>query len=52
MQAVRWSLFNHGVELMRHGGMVSAAHGDKEVDDTLTGFTNAIADLRSEKLLA
>ena len=52
MQALRWSLFNHGVDLMSHGGMVSAAHGDKEVDDTLTGFTNAIADLRSEKLLA
>ena len=51
MRPLRWALFNHGVDLMGNGGMVSAAHGDAEVADTAEAFRAAIGDLRSEGLL-
>ncbi|MEE8337793.1 MAG: aminotransferase class III-fold pyridoxal phosphate-dependent enzyme [Dehalococcoidia bacterium] len=50
-QQLRWALFNHGVDLMGMGGMVSSAHGDAEIDDTVEGFRAAVADLRAEALL-
>jgi glutamate-1-semialdehyde 2,1-aminomutase len=50
-QSLRWALFNHGVDLMGMGGMVSSSHGDTEVEDTVAGFRAAIADLRAEALL-
>jgi glutamate-1-semialdehyde 2,1-aminomutase len=48
---LRWALFNHGVDLMGMGGMVSSAHGEEEVDATIEGFRAAIGDLRAEGLL-
>ncbi len=52
MRPLRWALYNHGVDLMGNGGMVSSAHGDAEVADTIEAFRAAIADLRAEGLLA
>jgi len=52
MRPLRWSLFNHGVDLMGNGGMVSAAHGDAEVADTIEAFRAAVGDLRAEGLLS
>ena len=51
MRPLRWALFNHGVDLMGNGGMVSSAHGDAEVADTTEAFRAAIGDLRAEGLL-
>lgn len=51
MRPLRWALFNHGVDLMGNGGMVSAAHGAAEVSDTIDAFRAAVGDLRSEGLL-
>lgn len=51
LRSLRWSLFNHGVDLMGNGGMVSSAHGDAEVADTIAAFRAAIGDLRAEGLL-
>ncbi|MDA1003736.1 MAG: aminotransferase class III-fold pyridoxal phosphate-dependent enzyme [Chloroflexi bacterium] len=51
LRTLRWSLFNHGVDLMGNGGMVSSAHGDAEVGDTVAAFRAAIGDLRAEGLL-
>jgi glutamate-1-semialdehyde 2,1-aminomutase len=50
--ALRRALFNHGVDLMSSGGMVSSAHGAAEVADTLAAFRAAVGDLRAERLLA
>ena len=52
MRPVRWALFNHGVDLMGNGGMVSSAHGDAEVADTIEAFRAAVGDLRAEGLLS
>ena len=52
MRPLRWALYNHGVDLMGAGGMVSSAHGAPEVADTIEGFRAAIGDLRAEGLLA
>lgn len=52
MRPLRWTLYNHGVDLMGNGGMVSSTHGDREVEDTLAAFRAAIEDLRFEGLLA
>ncbi|MBM3140690.1 MAG: aminotransferase class III-fold pyridoxal phosphate-dependent enzyme [Chloroflexi bacterium] len=48
---LRWALFNHGVDLMGNGGMVSSAHGPAEVDATVGAFRAAVGDLRAEGLL-
>ena len=48
---LRLSLYNHGVDLMGMGGMVSSAHGDAEIDETIEGFRAAVGDLRAESLL-
>ena len=45
---LRQALFNRGVDLMGTGGMVSSAHGEAEVGDTLEAFAGAIGDLRAE----
>lgn len=52
MRPLRWALFNHGVDLMGNGGMVSSEHGDSEVSDTVDAFRSAIGDLRAENLLS
>ena len=52
LRPLRWALFNHGVDLMGNGGMVSSAHGESEVADTVSGFRAAIADLRAEGLIS
>ncbi|MSQ29204.1 MAG: aminotransferase class III-fold pyridoxal phosphate-dependent enzyme [Dehalococcoidia bacterium] len=51
VRPLKWALFNHGVDLMTTGGMVSSAHGDAEIDDTLEAFRVAIGDLRGEGLI-
>ncbi len=51
LRPLRWALFNHGVDLMGNGGMVSAAHGESEVSDTSEAFRAAIGDLRAEGLI-
>jgi glutamate-1-semialdehyde 2,1-aminomutase len=52
LRPLRWSLYNHGVDLMGTGGMVSSTHGDAEVERTISAFRTSIGDLRSEGLLA
>jgi hypothetical protein len=52
LRPLRWALYNHGVDLMGSGGMVSSAHGEAEVADTVAAFRAAIGDLRGEGLLA
>ena len=51
LRALKWALFNHGVDLMVSGGMVSSAHGDAEIDATVEAFRAAIGELRAEGLL-
>ena len=51
VQPLKQTLLNHGVDLMGTGGMVSSAHGDAEVADTVEAFAGAIDDLRAEGLL-
>jgi glutamate-1-semialdehyde 2,1-aminomutase len=48
---LKWSLFNHGVDLMNTGGMTSSAHTDEDIDATIAAFAAAIEDLRAEGLL-
>lgn len=48
---LKWALFNHGVDLMNTGGMVSSAHGDGEIDRTLEAFRAAVGDLRAAGML-
>jgi glutamate-1-semialdehyde 2,1-aminomutase len=48
---LRWALYNHGVDLMGNGGMVSSTHGEREVSETVRAFRAAIDDLRAEGLL-
>ena len=50
-RSLKQSLFNHGVDLMGTGGMVSSAHTDDDIDATIEGFRAATADLRSDGLL-
>ena len=52
MRPLRWALYNHGVDLMGNGGMVSSAHGEREVTDTIAAFRAAVHDLRAEGYLA
>lgn len=51
VRPLRWALYNHGVDLMGNGGMVSSSHGEREVADTVRAFRAAIGDLRAEGLL-
>ena len=51
MLPLRWALYNHGVDLMGAGGMVSSAHTDEDVGRTVEAFRSAIGDLRAEGLL-
>ena len=48
---LRWALYNHGVDLMGNGGMVSSAHGEREVADSVAAMAASIADLRAEGIL-
>ncbi len=48
---MKWALFNHGVDLMGTGGMVSSAHTDADIDATIAAFDAAIGDLRAEGIL-
>ncbi|MFN8639172.1 MAG: aminotransferase class III-fold pyridoxal phosphate-dependent enzyme [Dehalococcoidia bacterium] len=48
---LKWALFNHGVDLMGTGGMVSSAHTAADVERTVEAFRASIADLRAEGLL-
>jgi len=49
---LRWALYNHGVDLMGMGGMLSSAHAGEDVDRTVEAFRSAVRDLRAEGLLA
>ncbi|MSQ31281.1 MAG: aminotransferase class III-fold pyridoxal phosphate-dependent enzyme [Dehalococcoidia bacterium] len=48
---LRWALYNHGIDLMGNGGMVSSAHGEREVADTVAAMAASIADLRADGVL-
>jgi glutamate-1-semialdehyde 2,1-aminomutase len=48
---LKWALFNHGVDLMGTGGMLSSAHTDADIDLTVEGFRAAIQDMRADGLL-
>ena len=47
----RQALYNHGVDLMGNGGMVSSSHSEREVAQTILAVGAAVADLRAEGLL-
>ena len=47
----RQALYNHGVDLMGNGGMVSRSHGEREMAHTIVALGAAVADLRAEGLL-
>jgi glutamate-1-semialdehyde 2,1-aminomutase len=49
---LKWALFNHGVDLMGTGGMLSSAHTEADIDRTVEAFRGAVGDLRAEGLLA
>jgi hypothetical protein len=49
---LKWALFNHGVDLMGTGGMLSSAHTNADIDRTLEAFRAAVGDLRAEGLLS
>lgn len=51
LRPLRWALFNHGVDLMGNGGMISATHGRAEAEATVNAFRAAVHDLRAEGLL-
>ena len=51
LQPLRWALYNHGVDLMADGGMVSSAHGKEEIALTVEAFDLAINDLRDDGYL-
>ena len=51
-RSLKQALFNHGVDLMGAGGMVSSAHADEDIDATIEGFRAAVGDLRAEGLLS
>jgi glutamate-1-semialdehyde 2,1-aminomutase len=51
LQPLRWALYNHGVDLMADGGMVSSAHGTEEIALTVEAFDLAINDLRNDGYL-
>jgi glutamate-1-semialdehyde aminotransferase len=48
---LKWALFNHGVDLMGTGGMLSSAHTTDDIDRTIKAFRSAVGDLRAEGLL-
>ncbi len=48
---LKWALFNHGVDLMGTGGMVSSAHTAEDIARTVDAFRSAIGDLRAEGLI-
>lgn len=48
---LKWALFNHGVDLMSTGGMVSSAHTNDDIDRTVEAFRAAVGDLRADGLL-
>jgi len=49
---LKWALYNHGVDLMTTGGMVSSAHTDADIDRTIEGFRSSVGDLRAEGILS
>jgi glutamate-1-semialdehyde 2,1-aminomutase len=48
---LKQALFNHGVDLMGTGGMISSAHTDSDIDQTIEAFRAALSDLKAEGLL-
>ena len=47
---LKWALFNHGVDLFGTGGVLSSAHTDEDIDNTVSAFEKAIIDLRADGL--
>ena len=48
---LKQALFNHGVDLMGTGGMISSAHTDSDIDHTIEAFRAALSDMKAEGLL-
>ena len=51
LEALKRGMLNRGVDLMRNGGLVSAVHGDGDVETTLAAFEETLADMRHEDLI-
>jgi glutamate-1-semialdehyde 2,1-aminomutase len=49
--ALRRSMLNEGVDLMGTGGLVSAVHGDSDVDRTVEAFRASLRAMEDEGLL-
>ncbi len=49
--AFRQGMINRGVDLMRTGGMVSAVHKKRDIDETLAALEATLADMKREGLL-
>jgi len=49
----RWrcALMLHGVDMSAHHGWLSAAHGDREIEETALAVAGAVADLQAEGAL-
>jgi glutamate-1-semialdehyde aminotransferase len=47
----RCALILHGVDMSANHGWVSAAHGDREIEETAVAVKKAVADLQAERAL-
>jgi glutamate-1-semialdehyde 2,1-aminomutase len=47
----RRALFNHGVDLMGMGAIVSCVHSEADIDSTIERFGAALSDLRRDEIL-
>ena len=47
----RCALILHGVDMSANHGWVSAAHGDREIEETAVAVEKAVADLQAERAL-
>ena len=49
--ALRRGMLNEGIDLMGSGGMVSSAHSEADIDNTVQAFTRTVRQMKEEKLL-
>ena len=49
--AWRCALILHGVDMSGNHGGVSAVHGEREIEETITAVGRAVADLKADGLL-
>jgi glutamate-1-semialdehyde 2,1-aminomutase len=51
LEALKRGMLNHGVDLMRNGGLVSAVHSEEDVEATLAAFEETLADMRQDDII-